>query len=204
MHQHPSRMARLLVIRHGETEWNAARRLQGQTDIPLSPVGRDQADALALQLVDELAPFLPRRPLLYTSDLKRARETAAPAAQRLGVVARPRVDLRERGFGRAEGKTWEELAVELPAEVEAYKSHADRDAIPGMEPLAAFRARILGAVLEIAELAAVDQAPAVVVTHGGALHQLLELAHGDGKRFLVANAALYRFEVVAGKLSPAS
>lgn len=199
-------MARVLVIRHGETEWNAARRLQGQTDIPLSPIGRDQAAALAAQLVDELAPFRagPRRPLLYTSDLKRARETAEPTARALGVVARPRVDLRERGFGRAEGKTWEELAVELPVEVEAYKSHADRDAIPGMEKLAAFRARVLGAVLEIAELAQVDRVPAVVVTHGGALHQLLEAAHGEGKRFIISNAALYRFEVAGGKLLPAS
>src|SRR5262245_43667488 len=135
-------MARLYAIRHGETEWNRDRRVQGHTDIPLSPVGRDQAAAVAEALAPKL---LPGRALVYTSALRRARETAEPIAARLGAVPRRRSDLRERGMGLAEGKTWEELALLMPDAAAAYKSHADRDAIPEMGPLAAFRARALQA-----------------------------------------------------------
>lgn len=201
-------MARLLVVRHGETLWNAERRIQGHTDTPLSPVGLDQAQALASTLADELAPWRSgramggRRPLLFTSDLRRARETAEPVARALSLVARPRVDLRERAFGVAQGKTWEELARELPDEVERYRRRGERDAIPGIEPILAFRERVLGAARAIAELAAQDGVPAVVVTHGGVLTALLETAHGADKKYLVGNTALFRFEVTAERIAP--
>ncbi len=199
-------MARLLVVRHGETLWNAERRMQGHTDTPLSPVGLDQAQALASALADELAPWRAgrtSRPLLFTSDLRRARETADPVARALSLVARPRVDLRERHMGVAQGKTWDELARELPDEVERYRRRGERDAIPGIEPMAAFRERALGAARAIAELAALDGVPAIVVTHGGVLTALLETAHGADKKYLVGNTALFRFEVTAERIAPA-
>lgn len=192
-------MARLYVIRHGETAWNRERRVQGHTDVPLSEVGRDQALAVAESLDADVPPRRDgavARALLYTSDLLRARETAAPIATRLRVVPRRRVDLRERLMGVAEGRTWEDLARDLPAEVEAYRSHADRDAIPGMEPLEAFRARALQAVHDIAQAADEDRLPAVVVTHGGLLHLLLEEALGRDKRFMVGNTTVYKLEVI--------
>src|SRR5690606_25650375 len=130
-------MARLYLIRHGETEWNRDRRVQGHTDVPLSPVGLDQAAAVA-EVVDATVPRVgaadgARRPraLVYTSDLRRARETAAPITVRLGCVARRRADLRERGMGQAEGRTFDDLEREHPDAVRAYRSHEDRDAIPG-------------------------------------------------------------------------
>ncbi len=197
-------MARLLVIRHGETLWNAERRIQGHHDTPLSPVGLDQALALASALTDELAVWRSgrNRPLLFTSDLRRARETADPVAKALSLVARPRVDLRERAFGVAQGKTWDELAKELPDEVDRYRRRGERDAIPGIEPMAAFRERVLGAARAIAELATLDGVPAIVVTHGGVLTALLETAHGADKKYLVGNTALFRFEVTGERIAP--
>lgn len=189
-------MARLIVIRHGETEWNRDRRVQGHTDVPLSEVGRDQAGAVA-EVVDAEVPARAggARALLYVSDLLRARETAAPIAARLRAAPRRRADLRERGMGAAEGRTFDELAREHPEATAAYKSHADRDALPGSEPVAAFRTRVLQAVADIATVADEDALPAVVVTHGGVLHVVLEEALGRDKRFMISNTALYRFDV---------
>lgn len=199
-------MAVLWVVRHGETDWNRERRIQGHEDPPLNEVGRDQAR----DLVAELRPELERldgAPLLYTSDLLRARMTAHALARGLGLRARRARYLRERMFGRAQGRTWDELARELPAEVEAYKSHRDRDAIPGSEPLARFRARALRGARRIAARVAERGAPAaVVVTHGGLVHVLLEEAAlcedralgrepVEGRRFMIGNAARYKLEV---------
>src|SRR5687768_215963 len=80
--------ARLCIVRHGETEWNAARRIQGQLDVPLSNVGRAQARCVSEALPEG------RFGALYSSDLARVLQTAAPAAERLGLV--PRVDARLR------------------------------------------------------------------------------------------------------------
>lgn len=198
-------MARLYVIRHGETTWNRDRRVQGHTDVPLSEIGRDQAAAVA-EALDAEVPSpregAPARALLYTSDLTRARETAAPIAARLRIVPRRRADLRERSMGIAEGRTWEDLERELPGPVAAYRSHADRDAIPGMEPTEAFRARALQAIHDIAAAADEDGLPAVVVTHGGFLHLLLEEALGRDKRFMVGNTTVYRLEVTPSSDGP--
>lgn len=192
-------MARLYLIRHGETEWNRDRRVQGHTDVPLSAVGHDQAAAVA-EVIDGVVPRAAGegrgpRALVYTSDLKRARETAAPITARLGCVARPRADLRERGMGALEGRTFDDVERELPDAVRAYRSHEDRDAIPGMEPLASFRARVLQAIADIATVADEDRLPAVVVTHGGVLHIVLEEALGRDKRFMIGNTTLYKFDV---------
>lgn len=192
-------MARLLVVRHGETDWNRDRRLQGHVDVPLNAVGVDQAEAVAAALLEELGPR--PRALLVTSDLARARETAARIAAALGLPVRARADLRERAYGRAEGRTWDELRRELPAETEAHRSGRDPDALPGVEPLVAFRARALGAARAVAAKADAARAAAVVVTHGGVIKALLEAALGPDKRFVVGNTALYRFDVDAATVA---
>ncbi len=187
----------LWVARHGETDWNRARRIQGHIDVELNATGRDQAADLAHELHQELRGLGGRPPALVASDLRRASQTARAVAQRLGLSPlHTRRDLRERGFGAVEGRTWDELRRSHPAEVEAYKSRADRDAIPGSEPLAAFRQRVLrglGAVAAEAERA-------IVVTHGGVLRVLLEEALGEDKQFMIGNAAVYRFRWRAGEL----
>lgn len=188
-------MAVLWLVRHGETEWNRERRVQGHEDPPLNGVGREQAAELALALGPELAR-LGGPPLLYTSDLLRARMTAHALARAHGLHARRARYLRERMLGAAQGRTWDELRRSHPDEVEAYKSHRDRDAIPGSEPLAAFRARALQAARRIAARVEAQGAPAaLVVTHGGLIHVLLELALGEERRFMIGNTARYQLEV---------
>ncbi len=90
-------MLRLLLIRHGETHWNAAARFQGQRDVPLNPRGRQQVAAVARALS--------RVPLdaLYASDLRRTWETAQALSGVAGLATRPEPRLREMSFGAWEG-----------------------------------------------------------------------------------------------------
>jgi broad specificity phosphatase PhoE len=152
---------RLLLARHGETEWNALGRLQGHTDIPLNDRGKQQARDLAAAL--RAANVGVRH--VVTSDLARARETGAIVADELGLDA-PRViaDLRERKFGLFEGLTRGEINERHP---EAWKAWQTLQTPPhGGEPLAAATARV-HAVLE--QLIGEGGDPALVISHGGVM-----------------------------------
>jgi probable phosphoglycerate mutase len=98
---------KLHLIRHGETDWNRDGRIQGHSDPPLSVTGREQAQALAEKLAAE--------PIgeLWSSDLRRALETAEPLAARLELDIRVSPALRERSFGVNEGRVAAEVAAEL-------------------------------------------------------------------------------------------
>ena len=104
---------RILLIRHGQSEGNAARRFGGHTATPLSALGRRQAEATARALRNESITAI------YSSDLPRAAETAAPLARALGVEVRQADAFRERGVGHLEGLTFEEAAEQFPAEYAA-------------------------------------------------------------------------------------
>jgi broad specificity phosphatase PhoE len=95
----------LLLVRHGETDWNRDGRWQGQSDTPLNEVGRQQAVRVAEELdgID----------VVYSSDLARARETAEIVAERLGLDVELDERLRERSFGAWEGKTGPEIEAEF-------------------------------------------------------------------------------------------
>ena len=162
---------RLLLIRHGESTWNAEHRLQGQADPPLSPLGHDQAAALV--------PFLdglPERRL--SSDLTRAVETAAA----LGLAAVPTDPRwREIDIGGWAGHTVAELDAE---EVAAWRR--GELAPPGAESWAEFQARV-GAAVD-----ALRGRDAVVVTHGGCVRAATAHLTGADPRTLAppANASL--------------
>jgi broad specificity phosphatase PhoE len=141
-------MATLLLVRHGETDWNASGRLQGHTDRPLNDYGRRQAASLADRLAGDGISAV------YTSDLARARETAEIIAARLGVEAAVDADLRERNWG-----TWEGLTPQ----------ERDGVAFEGETP-EEHRARIMGAVERIAERHPGERV--VVVTHGGSMRRI--------------------------------
>ena len=99
---------RILLARHGETEWNRVGRWQGQADPPLNDTGRQQAKALAAQLEDdEIAA-------VYSSDLRRARETAGIVAQRLGLPVTEERALREIDVGSWSGLTRDEVRERYP------------------------------------------------------------------------------------------
>ena len=101
-------MTTILLARHGETDWNVERRVQGHSDTPLNDTGRAQARALAEELAGEPIDAV------YSSDLVRAHETARIVAAQRGLEVTAIRDLRERNFGTWEGLTDEEIYVRHP------------------------------------------------------------------------------------------
>src|SRR5690606_34518196 len=143
--------------RHGESEWNRERRVQGQKDPALSPLGQRQAEAVARRLESE------RWDALYSSDLARARLTAQQIARRVGLAGRERADLRERSLGVLEGLLADEARARYP----------DWDAPEvGREPGSAFYQRAKAAFGAI--VAAHPGQRVLVVSHGGLIYQYLE------------------------------
>ena len=189
-------MTDLILIRHGETEFNREGRFQGGIDAPLNDHGRRQAERLAAQLAGE------RIDALHCSDLLRARQTAAPAAAALGLPAQPDARLREQGFGVLEGLTFAEAHERQPAALAAWARHQADSAPPGGETVRAFHDRVVAAVRDIAARHAGKRI--AVVTHGGVLDMLWRATHGlplDGPRtVLIPNTGLNRFSIDAGRL----
>lgn len=153
-------MTRLLLVRHGESDWNATRRLQGQADIPLSARGRAQATSLRAT-IEALGPDR-----AATSDLMRARDTATL----LGFPhAEPRADLRENDVGRWTGLPIAALKAE---DLEAYRGwRAGTVTPPGGEVWADFRVRTCAAVLGLADGGV---STLLIVAHGGVVRALLD------------------------------
>jgi probable phosphoglycerate mutase len=148
-----------VLWRHGQTVWNAERRFQGQSDIPLDEVGQAQAERAA-RLLAALRPDL-----IVASDLSRAAQTAAPLARLTGLEVTLDKDLRERSGGRWEGLTDTEIRTRYPAEHASWTP-------PDGEPSAVVAERVAGALLRVAEAVsapAMTTGLAVVVSHGAAL-----------------------------------
>ena len=124
---------RLVLVRHGQTAWNAAGRAQGHTDISLDDTGRQQAEEMAAVVAD-LRPAL-----LVSSDLARARETAAFLEKATGLTAEEDARLREYDVGMRTGLTREEFAERLGDDASlAFDTHAHVEA-PGAETVDAGR-----------------------------------------------------------------
>jgi alpha-ribazole phosphatase len=156
---------KLLLIRHGQTNWNLEQRFQGQSDIPLNETGRKQADALADRLSAEHFDFV------YSSDLQRATETANIIC-RSGFQPDPR--LREVHFGDWEGLTYDEIKLKYPTTLFAWESDIYKNAPPNGETLEQLVVRIQS-VLD--ELCAKHQDHTVlIVAHGGVLQTMICLA----------------------------
>lgn len=133
---------RLLFARHGETDWNAARRIQGATDIPLNAAGRAQAEQLAACVADA-CPALQR---VYTSPLRRAAETARIVAGRLGCTCILLEGLREIDFGDWDGLTWAEAEARDPAAYAHFCRHRRTERPPRGESCAEALDRLLPAL----------------------------------------------------------
>lgn len=164
-------MTELVLVRHGVTAWNRARRFQGHIDIPLDADGHRQARCLAQRLA--------REPMaaVYASDLTRARQTAEPIAQALGLPLRTEPLLRERHYGAFEGQDHEALARDHG---EAYARWRARDpdfALPGGgESLRSFDARVQAALQRLVQHHPGQRV--VAVTHGGVLDCVYRIAAG--------------------------
>ena len=134
---------RIVLIRPGETEWNRQGRWQGWVSIPLNDLGRRQATALA-NFIRHIGMGA-----LYTSDLKRALETAECLAQPLGFTPIPDARLRERNIGLWQGLTLDEMRAWYPDEYATMLSDIDGYRIPGGESRNDVRARVTKALNDI-------------------------------------------------------
>ena len=149
---------RIIVWRHGQTAWNAARRVQGQTDVPLDPLGRQQA----FEAGARLASLRPTR--IVSSDLSRA--AAPPTARAVGWGGAGETDPRRRAmqFGARGGVTWDEAWERMPEAMRAWLD-GDESKVEGSETHAQAGERFAAAVREHADALGEDDL-LVVVAHG--------------------------------------
>jgi broad specificity phosphatase PhoE len=153
---------RLVLLRHGQTAWNASGRAQGHTDISLDDVGRAQAAAAA----PYLAALRPAR--LWSSDLARASETAAYVAEAAGLPVDTDARLREYDVGARSGLTLAEFEASYPAEYAAWLTGNQSRLVPGAESMKQVQERILPALRDCLD-ALVPGQTGIVVTHGASL-----------------------------------
>ena len=193
-------MTEILLIRHGETDWNAERRMQGHLDIALNAVGRRQADRLAAALRGA-GPHV-----VISSDLQRARDTAQAVAQACSVELIIDAACRERCFGAFEGLLYDEIGAHFPAAHAAWQAR-DIDARypPGTqvaETLREFSQRAIAGVLMHAQRHAGKKI--AIVTHGGVLDCIYRFSTGmalEKKRDVdIGNASVNRFRYEQGAL----
>ena len=181
----------ILLARHGETDDNREpERIQGSRDVRLNATGRCQAGELARR-ARELAGRAPRS--LWSSQLARARETAAIAGRQLGLDARVDARLAESHRGRWEGRLWRDIEREEPDGYARWRRAGEMFRFPGGESLGEHRDRVLAA---LAEIRAGSAAPVVVVCHGGTIRVALCAAEQRGldafHELAVPNGALLR------------
>lgn len=176
-------MTDLYLVRHGETEWNRQRRIQGLTDIPLNATGREQARTTGM--------LLTRRPItrIVASPLSRARETAEIIAAQLGLREPELRDaFVERNYGEAEGLDFHEIDVRYPPGVE----------VPGRESREDVAARVIPALQSLA--VEYPSEAIAVVSHGGAIRAALMTAEPRRGFGPITNGSVHSFHVADADL----
>lgn len=179
---------RIIAIRHGETAWNVATRIQGQLDIELNETGRWQARRVAKALSDEPIQAV------YSSDLLRARDTAHAIASTCGQSLQTHTGLRERDFGVLQGQTHAEIEAHWPEQALRWRKRDPHWVPEGGESLVRLRARITQTASELAARHVGEQI--VLVAHGGVLDVLYRAATGQElqapRSWKLGNAAINR------------
>jgi probable phosphoglycerate mutase len=187
----PMPTTELILIRHGETDWNRELRFQGHIDVPLNDMGHEQARRLGLRMADEQVDHL------VSSDLMRAQQTAAPAAQQLALEIVTTVALREQNFGIVEGMRADEIQNLHPRAWEDWLQFREDHAMPEGESPRQFHARIIEALGHIATVHAGQRV--LVVTHGGVLDMVWRTARGLGlngpRQSEIPNAGFNRIRI---------
>lgn len=181
-----ARVTKISLVRHGETDWNLKKRIQGRSDIPLNETGRDQAAATA--------GVLGRRQwdMVFSSTLSRAKETAEIIAGILGLnqpVGIPA--LVERNYGEAEGMTAKEILLRWP----------DGLNVPGRESRASVVERVTPALVDLGEM--YPASALIVVTHGAVISSLVRVLSNQALPApgeVISNGSVHDFAVVDGAL----
>lgn len=158
-------MTRLYLVRHGETQWNLESRTQGSKDISLTEKGLWQANRLAERFMGEKIESI------YSSDLKRAYNTAKAIGDRLGIEVKVSLNFREMNFGCWEGKNIECIKEEFKDIYSLWMSNPRKAVIPGGEELIGVQQRALKAVNKIMENGAGGNV--VLVSHGITIKTLI-------------------------------
>lgn len=190
-------MTELILIRHGETDWNRELRFQGHVDVPLNATGHAQARRLAERLAAE-------RPVVdhfICSDLIRTRETATPSLQvyfpDLSIDTLTDPSLREQSFGLVDGLRVDDIKTDHADAWEGWLRFEADYAMPGGETTRQFHARVMDAVRRIAQQH--QGKKVMVVTHGGVLDMVWRTARGTGldgpRQSDIPNAGLNRVRV---------
>jgi probable phosphoglycerate mutase len=193
-------MTELILIRHGETDWNRELRFQGQVDVPLNAVGHEQARRVGLQLAGESVQQL------VCSDLLRTRQTAMPPAQQLAMQPVNDSALREQNFGVVDGMRVEDIQTQFPQAWSRWTEFDADFAFDAGESTRAFHARVMGALAALTEGRAGQRL--LVVTHGGVLDMVYRSALGlslsGPRQSVIPNGAInrvrmqgYRVEIVS-------
>jgi uncharacterized phosphatase len=176
-------MTSLYLVRHGETDWNAQRRIQGSTDIPLNQMGREQAETTGR--------LLARRDWdgVFSSPLSRAFETASIIAQEVGIEGPQTIAaLVERNYGEAEGLNWEQVEARFPGDTP----------VPGRESHAEVAERVLPALVALASSRPGESL--IVVSHGGVIRSVLNVVDPGVAHGSITNGSIHSFELVDGSL----
>lgn len=190
-------MTRLVIIRHGYSEYNKEQRWTGQLDIPLDEVGFRQADCTAQYVLENYSVDR-----VYSSDLCRAVATAEPIAKALNLSVETNEKLREICAGEWQGKTFAEVAEIYKNDYETYRATPSTGHCTGGESLGDVQLRALEIVQEIAEEN--DGKTVCIATHGGVIRALLSawrnVSLDDSKSLgIVSNASVTVVEYEAGR-----
>jgi uncharacterized phosphatase len=176
-------MTSLYLVRHGETDWNAQRRIQGSTDVPLNPMGRAQAETTG--------KLLARREWdgVYSSPLSRAFETASIIAHEV-ALGRPHTiaAIVERNYGEAEGLNWEQIERQFPGDAP----------VPGRETHEEVAERVVPALVSLATSRPGESL--IVVTHGGVIRSVLNAVDPSVTHGSITNGSIHSFELIDGSL----
>lgn len=181
----------IIVIRHGETQWNIEDRMQGFKDSPLTPLGEQQVRCAAQTLLDYPIDAI------YSSDLGRAERTSSMIAEELGRDVQIEPRLRERKLGILEGYTREDFFSDYPAEAERFFSRDPNYEVPGGESSRQVYER---ATACLADLARRHRGQMILaVAHGGILRSLffhtMELPLDQRRHFSLYNTAINIFKI---------
>lgn len=190
-----------LLIRHGQTDWNILKRLQGHSDIPLNETGLAQAQTLAQTLASE------KLDAIYSSDLQRASVTAETIAKSHGLIVTKTQRLRERCYGICEGMKGDEIKEKFPESHRAWYAadpdHFFPDGERKTESPRQFYHRVIDILNDIAKRHQNERV--AIITHFGVIENAFRLSQkiplGERCRMPVLNTSINRFLLQDGQLS---